>query len=98
VADHAPRVIKVNFSPPSAGRITAIFIGALIGVLLIAALLEAKPFSSWLAGVRHRRARFPDQAISSSQPAPPASFAINGLMRCRRKWCVTSSHHYPIFG
>jgi membrane protease subunit HflK len=38
VADHAPRVINVNFSPPSAGRITAIFIGALVGVLLIAAL------------------------------------------------------------
>jgi modulator of FtsH protease HflK len=38
MADHAPRVINVNFSPPSAGRITAIFIGALIGVLLIAAL------------------------------------------------------------
>ena len=38
VADHAPRVINVNFSPPSAGRIAAIFIGALIGVLLIAAL------------------------------------------------------------
>ena len=31
VADHAPRVINVNFSPPSAGRIAAIFIGALIG-------------------------------------------------------------------
>ena len=38
VVDHAPRVINVNFSPPSAGRIAAIFIGALIGVLLIAAL------------------------------------------------------------
>ena len=38
VADHAPRVINVNFSPTSAGRITAIFIGALVGVLLIAAL------------------------------------------------------------
>jgi hypothetical protein len=38
VADHAPRVINVNFSPLSAGRIAAIFIGALIGVLLIAAL------------------------------------------------------------
>ena len=38
MADHAPRVINVNFSPPSAGRIAAIFIGALIGVLLIAAL------------------------------------------------------------
>lgn len=38
MADHAPRVVNVNFSPPSAGRIAAIFIGALIGVLLIAAL------------------------------------------------------------
>ena len=38
VADHAPRVINVNFSPPSAGRIAAIFIGALVGILLIAAL------------------------------------------------------------
>ena len=38
VADHAPRVINVNFSPPSVGRIAAIFIGALIGALLFAAL------------------------------------------------------------
>ena len=38
MADHAPRVINVNFSPPSVGRIAAIFIGALIGVLLFAAL------------------------------------------------------------
>ena len=38
VADHAPRIMNVNFSPPSAGRIAAVFIGALIGVLLIAAL------------------------------------------------------------
>ena len=30
VADKAPRVINVNFSPPSAGRIAAIFIGALV--------------------------------------------------------------------
>ena len=38
MADHAPRVINVNFSPPSASRIAAVFIVALIGVLLIAAL------------------------------------------------------------
>ena len=38
MADHAPRVINVNFSPPSVGRIAAIFIGALIGILLFAAL------------------------------------------------------------
>ena len=31
-------------------------------------------------------------------PTPPGSFAINGLMRCRRKWCATSSQHSPIFG
>jgi hypothetical protein len=30
VADHGPRVINVNFSPPSAGRIATIFIGALV--------------------------------------------------------------------
>ncbi len=38
MADHASRVINVNFSSPSAARIAAICIGALIGVLLIAAL------------------------------------------------------------
>jgi len=38
VADHGPRVINVNFGPPSAGRIVTIFIGALFGVLLIAVL------------------------------------------------------------
>ena len=30
MADHAPRVINVNFSPSSVGRIAAIFIGALL--------------------------------------------------------------------
>ena len=38
MADHPPRVINVNFGPPSAGRIVAIVVGALVGVLLIAAL------------------------------------------------------------
>ena len=38
MADHVPRVINVSFSPPLAGRIVAIFIGAVIGVLLIATL------------------------------------------------------------
>ena len=41
MADHAPRVINVNFSPPSAGRIAAIFSGALLIALLIALLLTS---------------------------------------------------------
>jgi len=38
VANHASRLINVNFSSPSAARVAAICVGALIGVLLIAAL------------------------------------------------------------
>ena len=38
MADHAPRVINLNFNRPSADQIAAIVIGALIGVLLIAVL------------------------------------------------------------
>jgi modulator of FtsH protease HflK len=38
MADHAPRVINLNFNRPSAGQIVAIVIGALLIALLIAAL------------------------------------------------------------
>ena len=41
MADHGPRVINLNFNRPSAARIVAIFIGALLIVLLIAVLLTS---------------------------------------------------------
>ena len=41
MADHAPRVINLNFNRPSAGQIAAIVIGALLIVLLIAVLLTS---------------------------------------------------------
>jgi membrane protease subunit HflK len=41
MADHEPRVIDLNFNRRSAGQIAAIFIGALLIVLLIAALLTS---------------------------------------------------------
>lgn len=41
MADHAPRVINLNFNRPSAGQIAAIFMGALLIVLLIAVLLTS---------------------------------------------------------
>ena len=41
MADHGPRVINLNFNRPSAARIVAIFIGALLIVLLIALLLTS---------------------------------------------------------
>jgi hypothetical protein len=41
MADHAPRVINLNFNRPSAGQIAAIVIGALLIVLLIAMLLTS---------------------------------------------------------
>jgi membrane protease subunit HflK len=41
MADHAPRVINLNFNRPSAGQIAAIFMRALLIVLLIAVLLTS---------------------------------------------------------
>src|SRR6516165_5523677 len=41
MADHGPRVINLNFNRPSAARIAAIFIGALLIVLLITVLLTS---------------------------------------------------------
>jgi regulator of protease activity HflC (stomatin/prohibitin superfamily) len=41
MADHAPRVINLNFNRPSAGQIASIVIGALLIVLLIAVLLTS---------------------------------------------------------
>src|SRR6516164_5445924 len=41
MADHGPRVINLNFNRPSAARIVAIFIGALLIVLLITVLLTS---------------------------------------------------------
>jgi modulator of FtsH protease HflK len=41
MADHGHRVINLNFNRPSAARIVAIFIGALLIVLLIAVLLTS---------------------------------------------------------
>jgi regulator of protease activity HflC (stomatin/prohibitin superfamily) len=41
MANHGPRVINLNFNRPSAAQIAAIFIGALLIVLLIAVLLTS---------------------------------------------------------
>jgi hypothetical protein len=41
MADHEPRIIDLNFRRPSGGQIAAIFIGGLLIVLLITALLTS---------------------------------------------------------